>query len=70
LREGQHLFHALALHVAAETAARIDGCSELCIIWRIVLPLTPPAATAFAIFSVVSHYNDLFWPLIVIGSLN
>ena len=26
-----------------------------------------PAATAFAIFSVVAHWNDLFWPLIVIS---
>ena len=30
-----------------------------------------PAATAFSIFSVVAHWNDLFWPLIAIqtGSL-
>ena len=49
-------------------AARIDGCSELSIVWRIIVPLTLPAATAFAIFSVVAHWNDLFWPLIVIRS--
>lgn len=47
-------------------AARLDGCSEISIMVRIVLPLTLPAATAFGIFSVVSHWNDLFWPLIVI----
>jgi multiple sugar transport system permease protein len=49
-------------------AARIDGCGEFSIIWRIILPLTLPAATAFGIFSVVSHWNDLFWPLIVVRS--
>ncbi|BBK36182.1 sn-glycerol-3-phosphate transport system permease protein UgpE [Allostella sp. ATCC 35155] len=49
-------------------AARVDGCSELSIVWRIIVPLTLPAATAFAIFSVVAHWNDLFWPLIVIRS--
>jgi multiple sugar transport system permease protein len=49
-------------------SARLDGCSEISVVIRIVLPLTMPAATAFAIFSVVSHWNDLFWPLIVIRS--
>lgn len=49
-------------------AARLDGCSEVSIMVRIVLPLTIPAATAFGIFSVVSHWNDLFWPLIVLRS--
>ncbi|MBE9603392.1 carbohydrate ABC transporter permease [Acetobacteraceae bacterium H6797] len=46
-------------------AARLDGMSELAIVWRVVLPNAWPAATAFAIFSVVAHWNDLFWPLIV-----
>ena len=49
-------------------AARLDGCTEVSIMVRIVLPLIMPAATAFGIFSVVSHWNDLFWPLIVIRS--
>lgn len=47
-------------------AARLDGMSELGIVWRVVLPNAWPAATAFAIFSVVAHWNDLFWPLIVV----
>ena len=49
-------------------SARLDGCSEISVVFRIVLPLTMPAATAFGIFSVVSHWNDLFWPLIVVRS--
>jgi multiple sugar transport system permease protein len=47
-------------------AARIDGMGEASIVWRVVVPNCWPAATAFAIFSVVAHWNDLFWPLIVI----
>jgi multiple sugar transport system permease protein len=47
-------------------AARIDGMGEFSIVWRVILPNAWPAATAFAIFSVVAHWNDLFWPLIVI----
>jgi multiple sugar transport system permease protein len=45
-------------------AARLDGMGEWSIVWRVVLPNAWPAATAFAIFSVVAHWNDLFWPLI------
>ncbi|OYW08665.1 MAG: sugar ABC transporter permease [Rhodospirillales bacterium 12-71-4] len=48
-------------------AARIDGMGELSIVWRVILPNALPAATAFAIFSVVAHWNDLFWPLIVVS---
>lgn len=47
-------------------AARIDGMNELSIVWRVVMPNAMPAATAFAIFSVVAHWNDLFWPLIAV----
>lgn len=49
-------------------AARLDGLSELSIVVRILLPLTLPAATAFGIFSIVSHWNDLFWPLVAVRS--
>lgn len=48
-------------------AARMDGLGEWSIVWRIVLPNAWPAATAFAIFSVVAHWNDLFWPLIAVS---
>ena len=47
-------------------AARLDGLSEFSIVWRIVMPLALPAIIAFSIFSVVAHWNDLFWPSIVI----
>lgn len=49
-------------------AARLDGLSEWSIVWRVVLPLAYPAVTAFSIFSVVAHWNDLFWPMIVVTS--
>lgn len=49
-------------------AARIDGMSEMSIVWRVVMPNAWPAATAFATFSIVAHWNDLFWPLIVVQS--
>ena len=47
-------------------AARIDGCSELQVYWHIILPLCKPAIGALAIFTFVRHWNDFFWPLIVL----
>lgn len=48
-------------------AARLDGMGEFEIVWRIVTPSALPAIGAFAVFSVVAHWNDLYWPLIVIS---
>jgi len=48
-------------------AARLDGMGEFEIIWRIVLPSYQSTLTAFCIFSVVAHWNDLYWPMIVIS---
>lgn len=47
-------------------AARLDGLSELAIVWRIMIPMAMPAIIAFGIFSVVGHWNSLFWPLIAV----
>jgi multiple sugar transport system permease protein len=48
-------------------AARLDGVGEFEIVWRIVVPSVWPAIAAFSIFSVVAHWNDLYWPLIVVS---
>lgn len=47
-------------------AARMDGMNEFSIIWNVMLPTAIPALLAFAIFSIVAHWNDYFWPRIVI----
>ncbi|OHV79618.1 carbohydrate ABC transporter permease [Ensifer sp. LCM 4579] len=49
-------------------AARLDGMSEAGIVARVIVPNAWPAITAFAIFSVVAHWNDLFWPLVVVSN--
>jgi multiple sugar transport system permease protein len=49
-----------------EEAARIDGASELAIWWRIILPLSVPAAATVAIFSFVGAWDGFLWPLIVL----
>ena len=47
-------------------AARMDGMSEFSIVWKVMLPTAIPALLAFAIFSVVAHWNDYYWPRVVI----
>lgn len=47
-------------------AAQLDGMSEVEIIWRVMIPMSGPAIATFGIFSLVSHWNDLFWPLIAL----
>ena len=51
-------------------AARLDGMSEFEIVWRIVTPSAAPAIAAFSVFSFVAHWNDLYWPLIVISDVS
>lgn len=45
-------------------AARIDGCSELQIFWRIILPLARPALSVVALFHFLFVYNDFLGPLL------
>lgn len=49
-------------------AARLDGMSELAIVWRLMVPAAMPAIIAFAILSVISRWNNLFWPMIAVSS--
>ena len=46
-------------------AARVDGAGVLTIIFRIMAPIARPTLVAFALFSVVYHWNDFFWPLVM-----
>jgi multiple sugar transport system permease protein len=45
-------------------AARIDGCSEFAIFWRIILPLAKPALAVVALFSFMGTWNDFLGPLV------
>jgi len=45
-------------------AARIDGCSELQIFLRIILPLCKPALLVVALFQFMFAWNDFLGPLI------
>jgi len=47
-------------------AARVDGASELRILFSIVAPSVIPAIAALALFAFVYHWNSYLWPLTVL----
>ena len=51
-------------------AARIDGCSEFGIYWRIMMPLARPALITVGIFTFLNAWNDLLGPLLYLRSPN
>jgi len=58
----------LSLPGELEEAAALDGCTRWQIFYRVVLPLAKPALATLAIFTLLSSWNDLVWPLIAISS--
>ena len=47
-------------------AARLDGCSNLMIFFRIVLPLCIPIFTVMAIFTFNAAWGSFFWPSLIL----
>lgn len=47
-------------------AARMDGCSEWTIVFRLLMPNCKPTVITVAILTFMTAWNDVLWPLIVI----
>jgi putative aldouronate transport system permease protein len=50
-----------------EDAAKIDGCNDIGVFFKIVLPLSLPALAAFTLFFAVAHWNTYFNALIYLS---
>jgi ABC-type glycerol-3-phosphate transport system permease component len=46
-------------------AARIDGCNDWMIFFRVIAPLITPALSVLAIFTFTNSWNSFLWPLII-----
>lgn len=57
-----------SLPVEIEESARIDGCSELKILFSIVLPLSLPAIATISLFYAVQYWNNWFGPMLYINN--
>ena len=53
-----------------EDAARIDGCSEMGIWWRIAMPLSKPALITVFLLQFSQSWNGYMWPLIITRTPN
>jgi multiple sugar transport system permease protein len=49
-------------------AARMDGCSELEVLWHVVVPLSRPAIALVALFAFLLSWKDFLGPLIYLNS--
>ncbi len=52
-----------------EDAARLEGCGNFGLLWRVYVPLAAPTYLAFSLVSVSHHWNNFLWPLIVSNSV-
>ncbi|MCS7460041.1 carbohydrate ABC transporter permease [Paenibacillus doosanensis] len=50
-----------------EESAKIDGCNDLGILFRIVIPLSLPALATFALFYAVTHWNTFLSAILYIN---
>ncbi len=47
-------------------SAKIDGCGELGIFTRMILPLSKPVIISLVVFTFITSWNDFIWPLIMV----
>lgn len=57
----------LTIPAELSDAARIDGCSDWSIFWRIILPLSRPGLATVGLFTFISHWNDFLGPLLYLN---
>lgn len=58
----------LSFPIALYESAKIDGCSNLKFIYKILMPLTKSAVGAMAVYTFINAWNMYMWPLLVTGS--
>lgn len=49
-------------------AARVDGCGEFAIFWRVVVPVIRPGLAGLGVLTVMNIYNDFVWPVVAASS--
>lgn len=50
-----------------EESAMLDGCTEVGVLFRIILPVSKPAITTVTLFYAVDHWNDFFSAIMYIN---
>ncbi len=50
-------------------AARVDGCTEYGIFFRIMVPIMKPAYASMAVLTGMGAWNALLWPMLVLSDM-
>jgi putative aldouronate transport system permease protein len=59
-----------SIPTSLEEAARIDGCNDLTVWLRIILPLSLPSLAAFGLFYAVTYWNTFFTAILYINDFD
>src|SRR5699024_984343 len=46
-------------------AMRIDGAGTLRLLWHLVVPLNRPIIVTLVLITVVTHWNNFMWPMVI-----
>ncbi|MBN9644494.1 carbohydrate ABC transporter permease [Corynebacterium sp. CCM 8862] len=57
--------HFISLPKEVIEAARMDGAGPVKMLWRVVLPMSWPTLTAFALITIVADWNEYLWPFLM-----
>jgi cellobiose transport system permease protein len=64
----QYLIEALPYELIE--AAKVDGASNIRIVWNVVLPAARPAMMVLGMLTFVQAWNDFFWPFLALNQTN
>ncbi|GAA3964159.1 carbohydrate ABC transporter permease [Streptomyces marokkonensis] len=64
----QYLIEALPYELIE--AAKVDGASNIRIVWAVVLPVARPAMMVLGMLTFVQAWNDFFWPFLALSQEN
>ncbi|MFF9309627.1 carbohydrate ABC transporter permease [Streptomyces sp. NPDC014748] len=64
----QYLLEALPYELIE--AAKVDGASNIRVVWNVVLPAARPAMMVLGMLTFVQAWNDFFWPFLALNQEN
>jgi multiple sugar transport system permease protein len=59
-----------SIPVELEDAARIDGCTRLETLWRIILPISTPGLVSTGLFVFLTAWDEFFFALILTSTVS
>lgn len=55
---------------ALEESARLDGCHDVKLFFRIILPICKPVLFTMALITAIGEWNDFYMPMVLLGNKN